>query len=75
MLQVCGCFCLGFENSRINVLKALKEGENVEVFNDMVDEFRGIAARAAASVVLWLTDQLPKSYRLARRNGGIIIFS
>ena len=53
-------FLLGFENSRINVLKALKEGENVEVFNDMVDEFRGIAARAAASVVLWLTDQLPK---------------
>ena len=29
-------------------------------FDDAIDDFRAIAARGAASVVLWLTDQLPK---------------
>ena len=40
--------------------KFLEENRVYLTWDDTVDEFRGIAARAAASVVLWLTDQLPK---------------
>jgi hypothetical protein len=53
-------FLLGFENSRRNVIGA-RDGENGNAkFADVLDDFRAIAARGAASVVLWLTDQLPK---------------
>ena len=53
-------FMLGFENSRQN-MAAARSGENGDArFDEMIDDFRGIAARGAASVVLWLTDQLPR---------------
>ena len=53
-------FLLGFENSRRNVTAALGNENGKARFDDMIDDFRAIAARGAASVVLWLTDQLPK---------------
>lgn len=53
-------FLLCFENSRRTVAAA-RDGENGNTkLDDVVDDFRSIAARGAASVVLWLTDQLPK---------------
>ncbi len=55
---------LGFENSRMSVLKLLQESGDDKAFSDVVDEFREAAARGAASVVLWLTDQLPKVIEL-----------
>ena len=53
-------FMLGFENSWQNVAAARHGGNGDARFDDMIDDCRGIAARASASVVLWLTDQLPK---------------
>ncbi len=53
-------FLLGFENSRRNVSEALGTENGNAKFDDVIDDFRAIAARGAASVVLWLTDQLPK---------------
>ena len=53
-------FLLGFENSRRNVAAALGTENGNAKFDDVIDDFRAIAARGAASVVLWLTDQLPK---------------
>ena len=53
-------FMLAFENSRRNVeLSNAEEGRNTG-YDDWIDTFRAIAARGAASVVLWLTDQLPR---------------
>lgn len=57
-------FMLGFENSRQNVLGAADGGNGSARLNEFVDDFRAIAARGAASVVLWLTDQLPKIINL-----------
>jgi len=53
-------FMLGFENSRRNVAAAQGNENGNAKLNDVIDDFRSIAARGAASVVLWLTDQLPK---------------
>lgn len=53
-------FMLGFENSRQNVLAARNGGNGDARIDDVIDDFRAIAARGAASVVLWLTDQLPR---------------
>ena len=53
-------FMLGFENSRQNVTAARNGGNGDPRFDEVIDDFRAIAARGAASVVLWLTDQLPK---------------
>lgn len=52
-------FLLGFENSRKNIEAAGGANGNGKL-DDVIDDFRAIAARGAASVVLWLTDQLPK---------------
>ncbi len=57
-------FLLGFENSRRNVSEALGTENANAKFDDVIDDFRAIAARGAASVVLWLTDQLPKVINL-----------
>ncbi|MBM3517710.1 MAG: hypothetical protein FJX56_07480 [Alphaproteobacteria bacterium] len=58
-------FRLGFENSR-RLTAAARNGENGNArFDDMIDDFRAVAARGAASVVLWLTDQLPKVIELS----------
>lgn len=53
-------FMLSFENSRQSVAEAQNGGNGSAKFDEIVDDFRAIAARGAASVVLWLTDQLPK---------------
>ncbi len=53
-------FLLGFENSRQSVAAALGNENGSTKFDDVIDDFRAIAAHGAASVVLWLTDQLPK---------------
>lgn len=53
-------FLLGFENSWRNIAAASGSENGNAKFNDVIDEFRATAARGAASVVLWLTDQLPK---------------
>ena len=53
-------FMLGFENSRQNMVAARNGGNGDPKFDDMIDDFRAMAARGAASVVLWLTDQLSK---------------
>ena len=53
-------FMLGFENSWQNVTAARNGGNGDPRFDEVIDDFRAIAARGAASVVLWLTDQLPK---------------
>ena len=55
---------LGIENSRLSALKQLEESGDGRAFSEMADEFRATAARGAASVVLWLTDQLPKVIEL-----------
>ena len=57
-------FPLGFENSRRNVTAARNGANGSGRLDDVVDDFRTIAARGAASVVLWLTDQLPKVVNL-----------
>ena len=53
-------FMLGFENSRQKIEAAQGNGNGNAKFDEVIDDFRAIAARGAASVVLWLTDQLPK---------------
>jgi hypothetical protein len=57
-------FLLGFENSRRNVTAARNGANGSGRLDDVADDFRTIAARGAASVVLWLTDQLPKIVNL-----------
>ncbi|MDE0704633.1 MAG: hypothetical protein OXH59_13025 [Rhodospirillaceae bacterium] len=53
-------FMLGFENS-LQKFARENDDESMRVdFEDSKDDYRAIAARGAASVVLWLTDQLPK---------------
>ena len=53
-------FLLAFENARRSAeLSNGEEGRNAK-YDDWIDEFRAVAARGAASVVLWLTDQLPR---------------
>jgi hypothetical protein len=47
-------FLLGFENSRRNVSEALGTENGNAKFDDVIDDFRTIAARAAASVGFWL---------------------
>ena len=53
---------LAFENARRNVMALQDEEANgaAAKIDEYVDDFRAIAARGAASVVLWLTDQLPR---------------
>lgn len=53
-------FMLGFENSLQKFTHEKDDGPSGVDFEDAKDDYRAIAARGAASVVLWLTDQLPK---------------
>lgn len=53
-------FMLAFENSQKNATATHHNGNGNTKFDEVIDDFRSIAARGAASVVLWLTDQLPK---------------
>ena len=59
-------FLLGFGGLAADVEEAVTAngGNDAAKFADMIDDFRAIAARGAASVVLWLTDQLPKVIHL-----------